>query len=164
MILVTVGASPFPFDRLLVAVDDLSPGEPVVVQHGPSTIRPTGAECVEYLPMPELAELVRDARAVVTHAGVGSILLTLANGRRPHVVPRRRDLAEAVDDHQLESARSFSRSGFVTLVEDAADLGRAVRDARDVTIAPPAGGGQLGLELRAYLDGVVTRAGVPVPA
>ena len=69
MILVAVGASQFPFDRLLRAVDELPRAEPLVVQHGPSAIRPVGARCLQFVPLHDLAELVREARVVVTHAG-----------------------------------------------------------------------------------------------
>ena len=118
MILVTVGSSQFPFDRLLHAVEALPRGERLVVQHGPSDVRPTDANCVPYMPFERFGDLVREARVVVTHAGVGSILVSLGHGKRPYVVPRRQAFGETVDDHQLESARRFAEAGLVTLVED----------------------------------------------
>ena len=122
MILVSVGSSQFPFDRLLRAVDALPWQERLVVQHGPSDIRPGNASCVAYVPFERFSELVREARVVVTHGGVGSILLSLAYGKRPFVVPRLRVFGETVDDHQVESARRFADAGLVTLVEDPAAL------------------------------------------
>jgi UDP-N-acetylglucosamine transferase subunit ALG13 len=150
MILVATGASQFPFDRLLRAVDALPDGERIVVQHGCSTVKPARGECLDFLPMPELAALVREARAVVTHAGVGSILLCLTNGRSPLVVPRLKRFGETVDDHQLESARRFAEAGLVTLVEDPAELASALANAGDRVVAPPAREGQLVRELRTY--------------
>jgi UDP-N-acetylglucosamine transferase subunit ALG13 len=152
MILVATGASQFPFDRLLRAVSALDRGERVVVQHGCSAVKPDGAECVDFLPMPDLAALVREARVVVTHAGVGSILLCLTNGRSPVVVPRLKRFGETVDDHQLESARRFAAAGLVTLVEDPADLPAALADAGDTVVAPPSGEGELVRELRSYFQ------------
>jgi UDP-N-acetylglucosamine transferase subunit ALG13 len=159
MILVTVGSSQFPFDRLLAAVDSLALPEEVIVQHGASTVRPRGARCVDYLPSGELEEAIRSARAVVTHGGVGSILLSLANGRRPIVVPRRRSFGETVDDHQVESARRFAREDLVTLVEDAKLLGAALASANGATRVFP-GTGELERELREYLDTVMQRKSV----
>ena len=155
MILVSVGASHFPFDRLLQAVDGLPTGEPVVVQHGPSQVRPAGARCLPFAPLQTLAQLVQEARIVVTHAGVGSILLSLANGKRPYVVPRLRAFGETVDDHQLESARRLEQAGLVTLVEDPERLRSAIAEANgNVALAPP-DEVPLVRELRAFLETVV---------
>jgi UDP-N-acetylglucosamine transferase subunit ALG13 len=126
VILVTVGTHEAPFDRLLTAVCALAPDEELVVQHGPSRIRPPGATCVAYLAYDELVELAGRARVVVCHAGVGSIMTALACGKRPVVVPRLRRHAEHVDDHQLELARRLDREGLVVLVEREHDLADAV--------------------------------------
>jgi UDP-N-acetylglucosamine transferase subunit ALG13 len=157
MILVAVGASEFPFDRLLRAIDKLPTREPVVVQHGPSEVCPAHAHCIPFVPQETLAQLVREARVVVTHAGVGSILLSLTNGKRPCVVPRLGRFGETVDDHQLESARKFAQAGLVTLVENPDHLGDAIAVAETDPILPPLGEGRLVGELRIYLDAVIAR-------
>ena len=69
-----------------------------------------------------MVESVTRARVVVTHAGVGSVLVALGAGKRPVVVPRRGRFGEAVDDHQVDFARRFEQAGLVTLVEDADGL------------------------------------------
>jgi UDP-N-acetylglucosamine transferase subunit ALG13 len=156
MILVAVGSSQFPFDRLLRAVDDvLRRDEPLVVQHGPSELRPRGATCVPFLPMDDLARLIREARVVVTHAGVGSILLSLANGKRPCVVPRRRSFRETVDDHQLESARRFARAGLVTLVEEPRGLADVITQASAIYEPALEGESRLVGDLRTYLASIL---------
>ena len=111
MIFVTVGTNEARFDRLLQAFQPSPPDEELLVQHGPSGVRPPGATCVDYLPYDELVATVRRARVVVTHAGVGSIMTALANGKRPIVVPRLRRFDEAVDDHQLQLAVPPGRGG-----------------------------------------------------
>jgi UDP-N-acetylglucosamine transferase subunit ALG13 len=162
MILVATGASQFPFDRLLRAVDTLPAGERIVVQHGCSAVKPRRGECFDFLPMPDLAALVREARVVVTHAGVGSILLCLTNGRSPVVVPRLKRFGETVDDHQLESARRFAEAALVTLVEDPAELAAALTAAGDGVIAPPSREGALVRELRSYFaETIEPRSAVP---
>jgi UDP-N-acetylglucosamine transferase subunit ALG13 len=122
MILVTVGASDYPFDRLLEAFDDLAQDEEVLVQHGASFRCPRNAKCVDFISFEELIEHIRAARVVVTHGGTGSILVALANGKRPIVVPRRRDFGEAIDDHQIDLARALAPSGLIKLVEDPCEL------------------------------------------
>jgi UDP-N-acetylglucosamine transferase subunit ALG13 len=158
MIFVSVGTHEDPFDRLLSTVDGLQLAEDVVVQHGPSLQRCRGAVEFDYLPFDDVVEYVREARAVVMHAGVGSIMISLANGKRPIVMPRRHGLGEHVDDHQLELARRLDAHGLVTVVEDGPALAAAL--ARD---GEPAGSmhgtPSLGAELRAYLAERLAPAG-----
>jgi UDP-N-acetylglucosamine transferase subunit ALG13 len=135
VIFVTVGTNEARFDRLLRAVDRLEGVEPIVVQHGASAVRPERATCFEYLPFDRLVELVRGARVVVTHAGVGSVAVALSNGKRPVVVPRLHRYGEAVDDHQLAFARRFHAAGLVTLIEDPASLRETLRPTAEAT--PP---------------------------
>lgn len=151
MIFVTVGTNEAPFDRLLEALERLPAGEELVVQHGASTVRPARATCVDFLPFDVLVEHVRRARAVVTHAGVGSIMVALANGKRPVVVPRRHSLGEAVDDHQVVFARRLEQAGLVTAVEDAGRLAEALATLPEAPAARPEPGSSLAEELRAYL-------------
>jgi UDP-N-acetylglucosamine transferase subunit ALG13 len=126
MIFVTVGTNEARFDRLLRAVDTLSTSEELLVQHGPSPVRPAAATCVDYLPFDDLVAAVRRARIVITHAGVGSMLSALANGKRPVVVPRLARFGEAVDDHQVPLGRRLGEEGLVLFVEDPAELASAL--------------------------------------
>jgi beta-1,4-N-acetylglucosaminyltransferase len=131
MILVTVGTNEAPFDRLL-RVFDTNGGaarEQMLVQHGPSLLRPEGATCVDFLSFDDLVLAIRRARVVVMHAGVGSIMTALANGKRPVVVPRLRRYGEAVDDHQLDLGRRLHEGGLVTLVEEPDDVPGALEHA-----------------------------------
>jgi UDP-N-acetylglucosamine transferase subunit ALG13 len=151
VIFVTTGTCD-PFDRLLRVVDSLETEERLVVQHGVSPVRPHGAHCVGFLAYDELVAFVREARVVVTHAGVGSVLTALANGKRPIVVPRLAGEGDAIDDHQLEFARKIGGLGLVTLLEHPDDLPRLLASAR--LVAPPRAikpDRRLVSELRAYL-------------
>jgi len=151
MILVTVGTNGAAFDRLLVELDDLSPGEEIIVQRGPSAVAPAGASCVDYLPFGEIERLVRKARVVVTHAGVGSTLVAIDAGHHPVVVPRLRSFGEVVDDHQVSFARRLDRQGLVVCCTEP----RMVRTLVAISTRVPRGtrlaGGRLVTELSAYL-------------
>ena len=161
MIFVTVGTNEATFDRLLSGVRGFAPPEPLLVQHGPSRVRPPNADCVDYLPFDEVVDQVRRSRVVITHAGVGSIMVCLANGRRPIVVPRLRRFGEAVDDHQVPLARRLERAGLVTVVDDPEGLPAAVA----ATGAPSAGTGpagrRLALDVRETLDAAIARRRAP---
>jgi UDP-N-acetylglucosamine transferase subunit ALG13 len=157
VIFVTLGTQAFSFDRLLRGLAGWSSDEELVVQGGASSFRPPGATWVDYLEYPELVEQVRRARVVVSHAGVGSVITAVREGKRPIVVPRLYRFAEAVDDHQLHFGRRLAGSGLVTLVEDPAELRAAIEPDQE---PPRASGGAGGLveDLRAYLEGVAAHS------
>ncbi len=157
MIFVTVGTNEARFDRLLAALEELPNGTELVVQHGPSPIRPSGATCRDYVSFDEMVEQMGRARAVVTHAGVGSVLTALLNGTRPIVVPRLQRYGEAVDDHQLEFGRRAQRAGLVTLVEDTAELPEVIARQQASPPPPPHADERLVEDLRRFLDEAVGR-------
>lgn len=150
MIFVSVGTHEAPFDRMLRAVHDLRLDEELVVQHGPSGVRCGGALEHEYLSFDEVVAYIRRARTVVMHAGVGSVMVSLANGKRPIVMARRLEHGEHVDDHQVELARRMAAAGLATFVDDAEELRGALGRG-----AQPAGALEgvawLGTDIAAYL-------------
>lgn len=164
MILVTIGTNERPFDRLVRAAAELQVDEPLVVQHGSSQVSHGIGEWVAFMPFDALAQRAIEARVVVCHAGVGSIMLARRCGHMPIVVPRRRHLGEAVDDHQLVLARRLSSAGLVTLVEDTDALPEAVGrtpSARALAVGDAlTGADALSAEVRSVLaDLGVARAG-----
>jgi beta-1,4-N-acetylglucosaminyltransferase len=163
MIFVTVGTNEAPFDRLLRAVEALSGGEELVVQHGASSYRPSGASCVPFLSFDALVEHVREASIVVTHAGVGSIAVALMNGKTPLVVPRRRRFGEAVDDHQVALAQRLASGGLVVAVGEPTSLPEAVATFRREARPPreQAHSSALADDLAAYLARVIDAGGPP---
>jgi UDP-N-acetylglucosamine transferase subunit ALG13 len=151
VIFVSVGTNEARFDRFLQAVAALTLAEEMVVQHGHSTrLGPPGARLVDFLRFEEMVEHIRSARVVVTHAGVGSVMVSLGNGKRPIVVPRRKAFAEAVDDHQLQLASRLARAGLVTLAEDPAGLADMLARHQDPATVVPAASA-LAADLSAFL-------------
>jgi UDP-N-acetylglucosamine transferase subunit ALG13 len=128
VIFVTLGTHHDPFPRLVDALGAL-PGDQLVVQHGHSAAPPHAARTMRFLPFAQMLDEIRAADVVVTHAGVGSILLSLRNGRTPLVVPRRHVHGEHVDDHQVELTSALAEAGKVVPVWDVADLPALVADA-----------------------------------
>jgi UDP-N-acetylglucosamine transferase subunit ALG13 len=159
MILVTTGTNEQPFDRLVRAAADLARREEAFVQYGASREPHGPGEWVEFLSFDELAARMREARVVVCHAGVGSVMLARRCGHRPVVVPRRVALGEAVDDHQLQLGRRLHAAGLVTLVEDERDLPAVVGSpvsARTALAGPQlAGAASLAADVRTYLTRLI---------
>jgi len=168
MILVTIGTNEQPFDRLIRAVEQLEVHEQMVVQHGSCQIAEPRRDWFDFLSFEELTELMREARVVVAHAGIGSIMVARRCGKRPIVVPRRLQHAEAVDDHQLPMARRLHENGLVDLVEDERLLGNHLAGGRrERRVAPTDAelpdGLALAIDLRGYLESVVGAAVCPGP-
>lgn len=150
MIFVTTGTCE-PFDRLLRNVDALGLEEDLVVQHGVSAVRPARALCIEFLPFDDLVEYVKAARVVITHAGVGSILVSLANGKHPIVVPRLREHGDAVDDHQLPLAERLAGAGLVSVAYDERTLRETLAALPPSSAASPRADRALVSDLGSYL-------------
>ena len=160
MILFTVGSTEQPFDRLVRAAAALEGDEPLLVQYGSSSVTHGPGEWIDFLSFDDLAQVAEQARAVVCHAGVGSIMLARRFGHRAIVVPRRHHLGEAVDDHQLALAQRLAVSGMVTLVEDERSLPAALAapDAVEVTAREVLQGpGALTADVRSLLVGLGAR-------
>jgi UDP-N-acetylglucosamine transferase subunit ALG13 len=158
VIFVSVGTNEARFDRLLRAVAALVLDDEVVVQHGHSArLGPPRARLVDFLRFDEMVDHIRSARVVVTHAGVGSVMVSLANGKRPVVVPRRKAFAEAVDDHQLQLGRRLARAGLVTLAAEPDALGDALAQHEGAASIVPATSA-LAADLSAFLAAKIAPA------
>lgn len=124
MIFLTVGAQ-MPFDRLVRWVDEWAGRHPeatVVAQIGPTELAPRHLEVTPFLDPPAFRKLMTQARAVVAHAGMGSILTALELGKPVLVVPRLGSLDETRNDHQVATAQRFVSEGLVRAAYDEAEL------------------------------------------
>jgi len=128
---VTVGNATQPFERLLRAVEAVTPHlpRPIVVQGGVGSAFHPAWEMHEFLPMEIFERLVAASSVLITHAGAGSVIHAIRAGKRPIVMPRRALLGEHVDGHQLEFAEALGAAGKVVVVEDAESLRKAVTEA-----------------------------------
>lgn len=120
-IFVTVGTDHHPFDRLVRWVDEWlateGRGVTCFMQTGTSRV-PRHADWRPYLAYEEMVSLMASARVVVCHGGPGTVMLSLALGKKPIVVPRHRSLGEHVDDHQVKFCRRAADRGDLYLAED----------------------------------------------
>lgn len=152
-VFVTVGANDrYPFARLLHGAELLAATEPVSVQYGAGP-QPRLERSVSFMHFEDLVANLKSASAVVTHAGIGSVLLALACGKRPVVIPRRRLYGESVDDHQVAFAALLASKGLAHVVTEVADLPAAVTAAQaDRWQAPDNEQSALARELKSILD------------
>ena len=130
MIFVTVGTQ-FPFDRLVRAVDAWALDarrDDVLAQVGDTTFRPQKLHAEFFLEADTCDRRLRDAELVICHAGMGTVLTCLNHGTRVIVMPRRQELREHRNDHQLDTVAWMRDLAGVCVAMDVKEL-RAALDA-----------------------------------
>ncbi len=137
MIFITVGTHSHPFNRLLEIVDSLPTSQERIVQYGSSTYQLKNCAAYPFLEFERMRQLMSRADAVVSHAGVGSIMLALAAGKRPVVAPRLYRFGEHVDDHQVEIAQAFAEVGKVVLFMPGHELALKIAEAGNEQTGSP---------------------------
>lgn len=128
MILVTVGTQ-LPFDRLLEAVDDWAlqnPGQEIIAQIGVSKFMSPRFEIIPIVDTATFKKLAKDADVLVAHAGMGSILTAIEMAKPVIIMPRRADLGEHRNDHQLATAEKLAHLSNVRVVHDPYELALAL--------------------------------------
>lgn len=128
MIFVTVGTQ-LPFERMVQAVDSWvgqHPGNEVFMQLGETVYRPVHCKYVLYTQPAEWERLFTEADLVVSHAGMGTILKSLDCGKPLIIMPRLAALGEHRNDHQVATAKRFSHLPNLKVVNDAAELAKAL--------------------------------------
>ena len=124
MIFVTVGAQ-MAFDRMIQAVDQwagTTGRTDVFAQIGPAEYTPRHIAHTGFLEPPQFTERARSASIIVAHAGMGSIITALTMGKPILVMPRRGDLRETRNDHQIATAKRLSELGKVAVAMDETEL------------------------------------------
>ncbi len=113
MIFVTVGNHFQGFERLLERVDEMAPRVPheIVAQKGYSKYVPKNMKYFDFVPANTAMEYIRNSDLVVSHAGMGTIILCKEYGTPILIFPRREKFGEHVNDHQLEIAQVLEKRG-----------------------------------------------------
>ncbi len=138
MIFVTVGTHEQQFDRLVKAVDELkikgTITEDVIIQTGYSDYIPQMCEYNQFYPYQDICRFTEEARIVITHGGPSSFLMPLQLGKVPIVVPRKKDLGEHVNDHQVEFCHFVAeQQGNILVIDDIDTLEEVIRDYDSLT-------------------------------
>lgn len=158
MIFVTVGAQ-MPFDRLVATVDQwaiANDRDDVVAQIGNSELKPRAMTCTPFMDPAEFRQHLCDADAVVTHAGMGTILSCLELGKPVLVMPRRGDLQETRNDHQIATARAFAKARRISVAWDEEEMRTALDHLTDLPAphrVPSHASPRLISALRSFIEG-----------
>lgn len=130
MIFLTVGTQ-LAFDRLVRSLDDWVGADqryPAFAQIGRGEYLPQHIRYERYLAPASYQNHLQGARVVVGHCGIGTILSCNDQKIPVIVVPRRYDLGEHRNDHQIATARQVEARGLARVVYDETRLGEVLQD------------------------------------
>ncbi|WP_298294689.1 glycosyltransferase [uncultured Litoreibacter sp.] len=136
MIFVTVGTQ-LPFPRLVDAMDKIAGQllEPVVAQtFDAHKCRNLIVEPM--IPAERYGRVVSRARLVVSHAGIGTVLAARDVGTPVVLVPRRAELGEHRNDHQMSTVRELVGRSGITPIWNTDRLGEAIAQPVDLLDQP----------------------------
>jgi UDP-N-acetylglucosamine transferase subunit ALG13 len=129
MIFVTTGTQE-PFDRLVKAIDDVSlilPDVEFRVQALTATYKAINIKVLNTMDPFDFELNIKDAKLIISHAGMGTIIAALVNGIPIIVMPRRLKYGEHRNEHQLATAKKLDDLGYVYVAYDEAELIELVR-------------------------------------
>jgi UDP-N-acetylglucosamine transferase subunit ALG13 len=108
MIFVTVGHYQ-KFDRLIKEVDKIASHSSydILIQKGYSSYCPQSARYFGFVPIQTAIEYIRTSELVISHAGIGTIILCKEYGIPLIIFPRRKKFGEHGTDHQMEIAKAI---------------------------------------------------------
>jgi len=138
MILVLLGTQNNSFHRLLEEIEkNIENGkikDEVIVQSGYTKYNSDKMKIFDMIPRNELEELVKKADLVITHGGVGSMMLGIKAHKKVIAVPRLKKYEEHVNNHQIELVETFKKQGLIIGIDNVEDLGKALEKANNVTV------------------------------
>lgn len=128
MIFTTVGTQ-LPFPRLVGALDSIAAqlGEEIIAQIGPDPNSYPNLSTQPNVAPDEFQRLFSSARLVVGHAGVGTILSAKRFSKPLVLMPRRHELAEHRNDHQLATAKAVEKLPGIYIAWHVEDLPSLLR-------------------------------------
>lgn len=123
MIFVTIGNG-YGFIRLIRKMDEIAGkmDERVIMQIGCTKYKPKNAKYFRFLPKKEIEGLYKNARVVVCHDGVGSIITALQFGKPVIAVPRIKKYREIFYNNQGDFANKFAKERLIMVVYDVKNL------------------------------------------
>jgi len=162
MIFVTVGTQ-LPFDRMISTIDvwAVQTGRTdVFAQTGPSQYKPRAIQCAAFLPADECRLKIEQAELIIAHAGMGSIITALELGKPILVMPRRCDLNEHRNNHQISTAIKLHEQGRIHVAMDEKELAERLTNIDSITSRCQVNR-QASPQLLQALSDFVTRGKVP---
>jgi len=132
LIFVTVGNDFRDFSRLIKKVDEITPHLPheIVIQRGYSRYRPQNTKHFDFVPIDTAMEYIKMSELVISHAGIGTIILCKEYGIPIIILPRRKKYGEHMNDHQMEIAKILEekREGNIHVIYEGGQLEEKIKE------------------------------------
>ncbi len=120
------------FSRLIKKVDEIAPeiSNEIVIQKGYSRYRPKNTKHFDFVPIDTAIEYIKASELVISHAGIGTIILCREYGTPIIILPRREKYGEHMNDHQIEITKMLEekRSANVHVIHDEEQLKDKVKE------------------------------------
>lgn len=123
MIFVTIGTQ-IPFDRLIEILDRIAPelNEEIYAQALRGKYKPKHLKLIDFIEPDEFEKVFVQARLIVAHAGMGTILSALCKSKPLIIFPRIAALGEHRNDHQNATAMMIKEKKYAYVVTDEKEL------------------------------------------
>lgn len=124
MIFITIGTQE-PFDRLVKAMDEIAlafPNQEFIAQISNTLYKAKNLKTKTFLEPSEFNKLFEEAELIVSHAGMGTIITALQFGKPIIVMPRKSNLGEHRNDHQMATAKKMDNLGYIHVAYDELEL------------------------------------------
>lgn len=134
MILVMLGTQNNDFHRLLDEIEkNIENGninEEVIVQAGFTKYKSDKMRIFSMTSKENLEDLIKQADLIITHAGVGSIEMSLEQNKKVIAVPRLKKYGEHVNDHQKDIEGKLAEKGYLIGIDDVSKLNIALKKVK----------------------------------
>jgi UDP-N-acetylglucosamine transferase subunit ALG13 len=123
MIFCTIGTQ-IPFDRFIKIVDEVATqiDEEIIAQVSTGEYQAKNIKTVSFLAPDEFEKIFKQARVIVAHAGMGTIISAMRYEKPIIIFPRIAALGEHRNEHQLATTKQMSEMGYVYTANDAPSL------------------------------------------
>lgn len=123
MIFVTIGTQ-IPFDRLIEILDRIAPelDEEIYAQVLRGKYKPKNIKTLDFIEPDEFDKVFNQARLIVAHAGMGTILSALRNSKPLVIFPRIAALGEHRNEHQRATARMMKEKNYAYVATNEKEL------------------------------------------
>ena len=134
MILVTLGTQDKDFSRLLKAIDKLIEKkvikEKVIVQAGYTKYKSKNMQIFDLIDQEELENLTDKCSLLITHGGVGSILMGIKKNKKIIAAARLSKYKEHTNDHQKEIIKEFVKDGYIKELKNFNKLEEVIKETK----------------------------------
>jgi UDP-N-acetylglucosamine transferase subunit ALG13 len=110
---------------LIDAMEELAPllnGEQIIAQAASARKDLQHLELVEFLDPESFSQIFSEARLIVSHAGMGTIISALTEGKKIIVMPRIAERGEHRNNHQISTAAKMLSMNCVLVAYDKESL------------------------------------------